>query len=359
MFLGANDAYWQIRYEDDRHTIVEYKGEGDPVTDPSLQTTLFRELAPARPECSLIGIQYQNGEEPGNADRSYSVTEAGAHDPWLAGTSLAAGDVLTGIVGYEWDAVQPGCTAANAVVLFHYDNPATPADAVRYTAPSGARVFAAGTLQLGWALDDCACHYGHTVPVNAGLQQFMQNALADLTKPAAPAPLVHSRSSETSISFKTHDPRVTQTVVRHLGAGDFALGGSGVSRVCVTAAASCVDRPRGHRTYTYAAVATDSWGTSTPAYSAPVAVPDSAPVITLVLARRSPPLFKLAVRASDRDADPLTFHWSVNGHRLASHARAVTVTATTSQVTVRVTATDGHGGSAAASCRPTARRGCR
>ena len=50
-----------MRYENGGRVIVGYKRTPDPVTDPSLQTILFRALDPPRPECELIGIQHQGG----------------------------------------------------------------------------------------------------------------------------------------------------------------------------------------------------------------------------------------------------------------------------------------------------------
>ena len=99
-------------------------------------------------------------------------------------------------VGYVWDAVQPGCAVPAPTVLFHYEgvgrtgNP-TSADAVRYTAPSGARVFSSGSLYFIWGLDN---YYGHRdVPPDPRLRQFMRNALADLTVKHSAKRAVESR----------------------------------------------------------------------------------------------------------------------------------------------------------------------
>ena len=56
-FMGANAAYWQVRYEDDRRTLVGYKSPADPIADRSLATVLFRDLQ--RPECRLVGVQFE------------------------------------------------------------------------------------------------------------------------------------------------------------------------------------------------------------------------------------------------------------------------------------------------------------
>jgi hypothetical protein len=52
---------------------------------------------------------------------------------------------------------------------------------VRYIATSGARIFSAGSLQFVWGLDDFRTGApGHADP---RLQQFMRNAIADMTSP--------------------------------------------------------------------------------------------------------------------------------------------------------------------------------
>ena len=105
-------------------------------------------------------------------------------DAWFRGTGFTATSELPDSVGYVWDSVQPGCAVPPLTVLFHYEglggrgNP-TSADAVRYTAPSGARVFSSGSLYFIWGLDN---YYGHRdIPPDKRLRMFMRNALADLT----------------------------------------------------------------------------------------------------------------------------------------------------------------------------------
>jgi hypothetical protein len=60
-----------------------------------------------------------------------------------------------------------------------------PADAVRGVATrSGARMFAAGSIQFAWGLDG----YGNHLP-SRRLQLLMEKALSDMTRPAPPRPL--------------------------------------------------------------------------------------------------------------------------------------------------------------------------
>ena len=182
--MGADIADWQIRYEDGERTIVEYRSAVlDPIADPALKTVYFRDLVPPRPQCTLLGIQYQDGtERVGDLPRDYTVNAAALGDPWFSGTGLAAGSTLASAVGYEWDALVPGCAVPTPTVLFHYEGAPSNADAVRYTAPSGARVFSSGSLNFVKGLDP------YPVPDSSGdprLQSFMRNALADLTGGAA------------------------------------------------------------------------------------------------------------------------------------------------------------------------------
>jgi hypothetical protein len=180
--MGANTSYWQIRLEDDDRTIVEYRTRAaDPVRDPSRTTQLFRDLDPQRPEAALFGVQYQDGlKEPTEPARDY-VVAAPADDPWLRDTGLRPGDVLADRVGYEWDAALPGPPPAGLTVLLHHDDPVrSHADCVRWRTESGALVFATGSMQFSWALDDWA----HPGAADERIQALMRNAMAELMTPS-------------------------------------------------------------------------------------------------------------------------------------------------------------------------------
>ena len=197
-FMGADDANWQVRYEDGRRTMVAYKYLTDPVTDPTLTTTMFRLLNPPRPECELMGVEFQGTVVPGSY-LPYTADAGVATDPWFAGTGLTAGSVLAGLGGYEVDAVAPGCHVPPVTPLLSYSGPAvqsnfggapTRADAARYTACSGAEVFAAGSLQFSWGLDAFRDpQYANApAPQSSALQEAMTRALADLTVSHVPRP---------------------------------------------------------------------------------------------------------------------------------------------------------------------------
>jgi SAM-dependent methyltransferase len=176
-FMGANTCYWQARFEDGERTMVEYrKPQRDPEPDGSLKTVRFRELVPPRPECELLGIQYQDGlDTPGMPPRDYELVESSLSDPWMEGTGFEHPASLPGLVGYEWDGLQEGAIPAGATVFFHHDDEVSNADVVRHPTAAGGLVFASGSLQFSWGLDD----WGNG-NADERLQRFMKNALDDL-----------------------------------------------------------------------------------------------------------------------------------------------------------------------------------
>ena len=109
-FIGADIGDWQIRYEDDRRTIVEYRNAAvDPEPDPALKTVRFRNLVPSRPECTLRGVSVEGQDGPKYPRRSYLVNGSALKDRWFRGTGFTAKSRLRDSVGYEWDAIQPAC----------------------------------------------------------------------------------------------------------------------------------------------------------------------------------------------------------------------------------------------------------
>lgn len=177
-FMGSNAMYWQIRFEPSpvsgtpNRTVVCYKNaDNDPVKDHR-RTIRWRELG--LPENSVIGIMYT--KDPVAVDLVVTNTSHWAFE----GTGLRDGEVIPGLVGYEVDRVYEG-TPAGLVLLGHSpldQSRAEWADMSIYTAPSGAFVFATGSMQFAWALDD-DYHSPALRPsrANAGIQRMMRNIL--------------------------------------------------------------------------------------------------------------------------------------------------------------------------------------
>jgi hypothetical protein len=281
-FVGSNAGYWQVRYEDGRRTIVGYKDAApDPEPNPALKTIRFRSLSPPRPECALMGVMFLRLREHQSGPVDYTVTNAAPSDAWFAGTGFNPGDKVLDIVGNEWDSlpdppVPATCVKPQLKVLFHFEGQPADADAVRYTATSGARVFAGGAQQLSWALDTFnLTRFGRTLPPDTRFQQFMRNVLADLGRPARPTALhVQAQGRTVTLKVAGHaDPRVKFQSFKHPGSGPFTLASPGVAALCKNKTGNCVIRNVTPGTYRYAAVTVDEWGQSLPIFSAPVVVP--------------------------------------------------------------------------------------
>jgi len=185
LMFGSDSADWRIRYADDQRTIVEWR---DPAVDPARNRSLDNGFFSAfgEPECQLMGVQHQWAAQRDLTAPPTSYTVAGpGSEPWLAAAGLKTGDVVPGIVGYEWDSLVPGCFTGQVVplmttILKGTDGVRHSVDMVVATAPSGGRVFAMGTMELVWALDGLGGHFP-----NPRVTAFVKAALRDLTRPAA------------------------------------------------------------------------------------------------------------------------------------------------------------------------------
>jgi hypothetical protein len=167
-FFAANVCYWQIRFEPSlithqiNRTIVGYKESAilDPfardrnLANDYLITTMWRNQPVNRPEDALIGMMYETFQV--NSDIVVDAT--GPH--WLlAGTQLDPTHHLrlVGLLGYEVDRIfnhAPPNTIRLAHSSFKYKSGNRYSDMTLYTAPSGAMVFATGSMQWNWGLDD-------------------------------------------------------------------------------------------------------------------------------------------------------------------------------------------------------------
>jgi hypothetical protein len=257
LMFGSNSGEWRMRYAAGRRTIVEWRDPSiDPIDDRRLDNGFFRTFG--EPECKLMGVEHQWAAQRNLTAPPTSYTVVGAtSDPWLAAAGLAPGDVIPGVVGYEWDSLAPGCFAGQVVPLMTAlisgsDGVTRSADMVRATAASGGRVFAMGTMELAWALEGLG---GRSA--NPQVVAFVETALRDLTRPAPPAALIirhRARGLIVSARLSAPDPRILRVMVRPMGGG----------RGCADSLRSVCRLPLPRRTTRYAAVAIDQWGTSQP-----------------------------------------------------------------------------------------------
>jgi hypothetical protein len=196
VFLGANACFRKIRLEPSdtgpfRKEVNYRSADADPVaaTDPSEVTVNWRSPPSNEPESSLIGNLYESNPVAGDL----RVVDAAS---WhFAGSGLRDGDVLPGLIGNEYDRVQPERpTPQDIQVLCHSPvvvrGRPTFSDVTWYTTPSGAGVFAVGTFE--WVKRLGADTTGRTPSAadpEAALQVVTRNVLDAVS--AGPAGTTH------------------------------------------------------------------------------------------------------------------------------------------------------------------------
>jgi hypothetical protein len=190
-FFSGDQAHWQIRLEPSRagdanRTIVGYKDnagredpyalDGDPSNDKYI-TIRWQDLPSryhvddpvAQPENSLIGVMWHADPVAGDV-----VVSNASH--WVyANTGVVNGTHLRGLLGYETSSVfDNGYSPEGLEILANSPDPAGFSNMTTYTASSGSVVFATGTIQWSWGLDD----FGGQTLVNAVAQQITRNVLS-------------------------------------------------------------------------------------------------------------------------------------------------------------------------------------
>lgn len=218
-FFSANTCYWRVRFENStpaagqvkpNRIMACYKQDWtlDPVAQQqgaSAATNKFRSAQNQRPENALLGVMY--GSDTPNIYGGFNYIVTNSTDPYYANTGLKNGDQLGLLVGYEWDFIvnngfSPSglvtlsqSTVQPAPLLPNFDEPPgeqalpsnqdfTKAHSVRYTASSGAKVFASGTIQWAWGLDSDGVSPARE---DVRVKQITVNILADMgAKPQFP-----------------------------------------------------------------------------------------------------------------------------------------------------------------------------
>ena len=187
-FFSGNVCYWQIRLEpslltgDPDRTIVSYKDDAlkrDPYAlddrNRQLMTVRWRDQPVNRPEESLIGVMYDGNP----VDGDIVITKP---DHWtMAGTHLELGDRLPRLLGYEADRVF-GNSPPEIMILaespYQFEGRPHLAHMATYTLANGATVFAAGTIQWSWGLDDFNAPELRRSSLNPSVDQITRNVLA-------------------------------------------------------------------------------------------------------------------------------------------------------------------------------------
>jgi hypothetical protein len=189
IFIGANSAYWQVRYGDLNRSgkadnmgrqLICYKSPDDPIrqrvddkTGDLLVTTRYRDGS-RLPETMLAGIAYQNYFDPGGDNLiKYPYQVSNISLPFFHGTGWKVGDKIGDVVGYEWynrdpdgDGKRlwdptlsriPAIELNDIKVLFtghpvDVDGHPGVAEAVYFKSPAGGQVFSSGSIRWAWGL---------------------------------------------------------------------------------------------------------------------------------------------------------------------------------------------------------------
>ena len=166
LWCGANGLCWNIRLESSElgphRTMTCYK---DPRRDPllgvedGLVTSRWGEWPLGHGESDTLAVRWVDWDFSLNRHPAAWVVRAGDH-PIFEGTGLHTGDVVPGIVGDEWDALDvTSPAAASAVVLGESEVLAganlgpSRGHTVLHRAGGGGLVMATGTTSWCWGLD--------------------------------------------------------------------------------------------------------------------------------------------------------------------------------------------------------------
>jgi hypothetical protein len=190
-FFSGNESYWQIRFQNGKHgepnsTIYCTKdAASDPASagaDSHLTTVLFGDQLVSRSEEGIGGVSFED----------YGInTDLIVDHPtsWVfAGTNLAQGAAIPGLLGYEVDGIKEIPLPGVRRITHSPWTTALPssgmADATTRQLPSGAETFSIGSIQFSLGLDDYR-PAGVTQPnvKNDAAIQMTKNVLARFATP--------------------------------------------------------------------------------------------------------------------------------------------------------------------------------
>jgi hypothetical protein len=194
-FFGANAMYRHIRFAPsvlgaDRIEICYKVAAEDPLygTDNSQTTQQWRDPPDPRPESVITGVFY----ECNPVSAPYVVYDPGN---WIfAGTGVRQGTSFPGMVGPEYDRVNPAVPIPRPIEVLAHSPLAcgganSYADSAYYTTASGAGVFSSGTMRWVCAMRGTACGHGMTSAAQVFVDQATLNLLRAFA--AGPAGLTH------------------------------------------------------------------------------------------------------------------------------------------------------------------------
>ncbi|MGW5232784.1 N,N-dimethylformamidase beta subunit family domain-containing protein [Streptomyces nodosus] len=199
-FLGANTCFRRVRLERvgtrPESTVVCYKTSvrDDPwySARPSLATTDFRREPAPDPESSLTGVLYEGYP----TDAPYVVLDA---DHWVyEGTGVRPGDGFDHLVGVEYDRVTPGAPVPEPLEITAHsplvcNGRRSHGDSAYYTVPSGAGVFATGTMRWVEGLMAGTPDGGRDHGMDARTRAFVTRTTENLLRAFAEGPAARRR----------------------------------------------------------------------------------------------------------------------------------------------------------------------
>jgi hypothetical protein len=292
-FFASNAAYWQVRLEpsstgDANRTMVGYKGTAlseDPLaldgdhTNDHLVTVRFQDPPVSRPEDALIGVRYLSNP----VDAEIVMTNAGH---WVfGGTGLENGDRLPKLIGYEADYFA-GEAPPGTVILAHSPyGSGLASDMTLYTTASGATVFATGTMQWSYGLDDYGVPEARPSRLSPEAQQITRNVLARFTgaamssRPSKPAGL-SAQAGDRLVTLTwtaSQDPAVAGYNVYRATTSNVVAVGTPINVGSLVTGTTFTDTTVANGvTYYYALVAIDTDGDASPASDIVSATPSGA-----------------------------------------------------------------------------------
>jgi len=212
--FSSNTSYWRVRFETDPVTnepdsvMVTYKTTESGASDPTGHPTgTWRDPQGVNnPENGLLGVMYIGDNDkmyfPLRLSSQYTSDRLYRHTGLQNMPADSYMDVGDQIIGWEWDStVENGLTPQGLDVItntpvygfmLHDAGRFTNGDvgvgnamATRYTAPSGAIIFASGSIQWSWGL---GAHGLEVFPSDPYITQMTYNIFSDMgVQPTTPS----------------------------------------------------------------------------------------------------------------------------------------------------------------------------